>query len=90
MTILRKQILICQSDLPKETESPRFQALLRMTGGPRKGKASDIKSFSHELDPRGVRSYEFLRPNSLHELEVCACFFRVLLASKSWSEENQQ
>ncbi|KAG0621533.1 hypothetical protein M758_3G027100 [Ceratodon purpureus] len=58
-----------ESDLPKEIESPRFQALLRMTGGPRKGKTNDIKSFSHELDPRGVRNYEFLRPNNLHELE---------------------
>ena len=69
---------MCQSDLPKEIESPRFQALLRMTGGPRKGKSIDIKSFSHELDPRGVRNYEFLRPNNLHELEVCVYFVFVL------------
>uniref|UniRef100_A0A7I4FUW0 non-specific serine/threonine protein kinase n=1 Tax=Physcomitrium patens TaxID=3218 RepID=A0A7I4FUW0_PHYPA len=58
-----------ETDLPKEIESPRFQALLRMTGGPRKGKTTDIKSFSHELDPRGMRSYEFPRPHNLHELE---------------------
>lgn len=65
-----KQSPSSQRDSPKEMESPRFQALLRMTGGPRKGKATDIKSFSHELDPRGVRSYEFTPPHSLHELEV--------------------
>nr|PNR28567.1 hypothetical protein PHYPA_029159 [Physcomitrium patens] len=60
---------LSQPDIPKEIESPRFQALLRMTAGPRKGKSTDIKSFSHELDPRGVRSYEFLRPRDLLDLE---------------------
>jgi hypothetical protein len=54
----------------KETESPRFQALLRMTSRPRKGKLpTDKKSYSHELDPRGVRSHEFLRPRSINHLE---------------------
>jgi hypothetical protein len=69
-----KQGSLSQCEVPKEKEieSPRFQALLRMTGGPRKGKTPDIKSFSHELDPRGIRSHEFMRPHSLHELEVCA------------------
>lgn len=65
-----KQNPSSQADVPKETESPRFQALLRMTGGPRKGN-KDIKSFSHELDPRGLRSHEFLCPQSFHDLDVC-------------------
>lgn len=71
-----KQGSLSQCEVPKEKEieSPRFQALLRMTGGPRKGKTPDIKSFSHELDPRGIRSHEFMRPHNLHELEVCAHF----------------
>lgn len=35
-----------------------------MTGS--KGKRpTDIKSFSHELDPRGLRSHEFFRPHNL-------------------------
>lgn len=46
------------------TESPRFQALLRMTKSVGK-KHRDIKSFSHELDPRGLRSHEFFRPQNL-------------------------
>ncbi|KAG6545725.1 hypothetical protein Mapa_012686 [Marchantia paleacea] len=59
-----------QSDTPKETESPRFQALLRMTGGPRKKKlGNDIKSYSHELDPRGVRSHDYWRSHSFNDLE---------------------
>ncbi|KAL3697486.1 hypothetical protein R1sor_011562 [Riccia sorocarpa] len=59
-----------QSDTPKETESPRFQALLRMTGGPKKKKlGNDIKSYSHELDPRGVRSHDYWKLHSFNDLE---------------------
>lgn len=40
-----------------------------------KGKRpTDIKSFSHELDPRGLRSHEYFRPHNLggfNDLEVC-------------------
>ncbi|KAL2623947.1 hypothetical protein R1flu_008192 [Riccia fluitans] len=58
------------SDTQKETESPRFQALLRMTGGPKKKKlGNDIKSYSHELDPRGVRSHDYWRSHSFNDLE---------------------
>ncbi|XP_024517080.1 probable serine/threonine protein kinase IREH1 isoform X1 [Selaginella moellendorffii] len=49
------------SESVKETNSPRFQALLRVTST-KKGKR-DIKSFSHELDPKGVRSNVFWRPH---------------------------
>ncbi|KAJ7095075.1 hypothetical protein O6H91_Y579300 [Diphasiastrum complanatum] len=60
-----------QSEAIKETDSPRFQALLRMTTGPRKAKLpNDIKSFSHELDRRGVRSHLYWRPQSSNDLEV--------------------
>eukprot|EP01018_Ginkgo_biloba_P034997 Gb_17287 [translate_table: standard] len=58
------------SDTPKESESPRFQALLRVTGGPWKKKfPNDIKSFSHELDPKGVRPFPFWKPCNSHNLE---------------------
>lgn len=50
-------------NLQSPTESPRFKALLRMTKTNGK-RHTDIKSFSHELDPRGLRSHEFLRPHN--------------------------
>ncbi|KAJ7522875.1 hypothetical protein O6H91_18G030100 [Diphasiastrum complanatum] len=61
-----EQNLSNQSEAIKDTDSPRFQALLRMTAGRRK---YDIKSFSHELDPRGVRSHLYWRPHSFNDLE---------------------
>lgn len=68
-----RRLLTIWSASQSPTESPRFKALLRMTGS--KGKRpTDIKSFSHELDPRGVRSHEFFRPHNLggfNDLEVC-------------------
>ncbi|CAM6095426.1 unnamed protein product [Calypogeia fissa] len=60
---------VSPTDTPKETESPRFQALLRMTTGPRKKKNNDIKSYSHELDPKGVRSHDFWKSHSFNDLE---------------------
>lgn len=70
---LIRRLLTMWSASQSPTESPRFKALLRMTGS--KGKRpTDIKSFSHELDPRGVRSHEFFRPHNLggfNDLEVC-------------------
>lgn len=55
---------------PKESESPRFQALLRVTSAPRKRFPSDIKSFSHELNSKGVRPFPFWKPRGLNNLEV--------------------
>ena len=50
-----------------------------------KGKRpTDIKSFSHELDPRGLRSHEFFRPRDLgglNDLEVCAFCCSILFCS---------
>lgn len=58
------------SDAAKETESPRFQALLRVTRGPWKNKlTNDIKSFSHELDPRGVRPFPSWKPRKFNNLQ---------------------
>jgi serine/threonine protein kinase len=58
------------SDAAKETESPRFQALLRVTRGPWKNKlTNDIKSFSHELDPRGVRPFPSWKPRNFNNLQ---------------------
>eukprot|EP01018_Ginkgo_biloba_P039645 Gb_35443 [translate_table: standard] len=57
-------------DTPKEMESPRFQALLRVTRGPKRKKfPNDIKSFSHELDPRGVRLFPSWQLSSFNNRE---------------------
>ncbi|PPD68900.1 hypothetical protein GOBAR_DD34220 [Gossypium barbadense] len=54
---------------PKESESPRFQAILRVTSGPRKRFPADIKSFSHELNSKGVQPFPFWKPRRLNNLE---------------------
>ncbi|XP_048329869.2 probable serine/threonine protein kinase IREH1 isoform X2 [Ziziphus jujuba] len=56
-------------DNPKESESPRFQAILRVTSAPRKKFPADIKSFSHELNSKGVRPFPFWKPRGLNNLE---------------------
>ncbi|XP_061956682.1 probable serine/threonine protein kinase IREH1 isoform X1 [Populus nigra] len=56
-------------DNPKESESPRFQAILRLTSAPRKRFPADIKSFSHELNSKGVRPFPFWKPRGLNNLE---------------------
>lgn len=58
---------------PKESESPRFQALLRVTSAPRKRFPNDIKSFSHELNSKGVRPFPFWKPRGLNNVEVLYC-----------------
>ncbi|KAI3976507.1 hypothetical protein MKX01_008365 [Papaver californicum] len=60
---------IFDCDTPKESESPRFQALLRVTSAPRRRAPSDIKSFSHELNSKGVRPFPLWRPRGLNNLE---------------------
>ncbi|KAJ7970256.1 putative Kinase [Quillaja saponaria] len=54
---------------PKESESPRFQAILRVTSAPRRKFPGDIKSFSHELNSKGVRPFPFWKPRGLNNLE---------------------
>ncbi|KAM5570371.1 putative serine/threonine protein kinase IREH1 [Rosa sericea] len=56
-------------DNPKESESPRFQAILRLTSAPRKRHPADIKSFSHELNSKGVRPFPFWKPRGLNNVE---------------------
>lgn len=65
-------------ETPKESESPRFQAILRVTSGPRKRIPADIKSFSHELNSKGVRPFPFWKPRGLNNLEVGILLSRVL------------
>lgn len=52
----------------KEMQSPRFQAILRATSGRRK-RVSDIKSFSHELNSKGVRPLPFWKSRALGRME---------------------
>ncbi|XP_050215392.1 probable serine/threonine protein kinase IREH1 isoform X2 [Mercurialis annua] len=61
---------------PKESESPRFQAILRVTSAPRKRFPSDIKSFSHELNSKGVRPFPFWKPRGLNNLEEIVVVIR--------------
>lgn len=59
---------------PKESESPRFQAILRVTSAPRKRYPADIKSFSHELNSKGVRPFPLWKRRGLNNLEVHISF----------------
>ncbi|XP_059640675.1 probable serine/threonine protein kinase IREH1 isoform X2 [Cornus florida] len=61
---------------PKESESPRFQAILRVTSAPRKRFPTDIKSFSHELNSKGVRPFPFWKPRGLNNLEEVLVMIR--------------
>ncbi|KAK8587158.1 hypothetical protein V6N13_086162 [Hibiscus sabdariffa] len=60
----------------KESESPRFQAILRLTSGPQKRFPADIKSFSHELNSKGVRPFPFWKPKRLNNLEEIVVVIR--------------
>ncbi|KAL8539609.1 hypothetical protein ACS0TY_001277 [Phlomoides rotata] len=57
-----------QAAFAKEMQSPRFQAILRLTSG-RKKSAPDIKSFSHELDSRGVRPLPFWKSRAFARMD---------------------
>ncbi|XP_030532914.1 probable serine/threonine protein kinase IRE [Rhodamnia argentea] len=52
----------------KEIQSPRFQAILRLTSG-RKKKAPHIKSFSHELNSKGVKPFPVWKPRAFVHME---------------------
>lgn len=60
----------------KEIQSPRFQAILRVTSGQQK-KSPDIKSFSHELDSKGVRPLPFWKSRGFGRMQVCFLVFEV-------------
>ncbi|KAI8006233.1 putative serine/threonine protein kinase IRE [Camellia lanceoleosa] len=47
----------------KEIQSPRLRAILRVTSGCQK-RTPDIKSFSHELNSKGVRPFPFWKPRA--------------------------
>ncbi|CAK9311223.1 unnamed protein product [Citrullus colocynthis] len=52
----------------KEIQSPRFRAILRVTSG-RRRRTPDIKSFSHELNSKGVRPFPLWKPRAFGHLE---------------------
>ncbi|KAI4383069.1 hypothetical protein MLD38_008949 [Melastoma candidum] len=52
----------------KEIQSPRFRELLRLTSG-RKKRAADIKSFSHELNSKGVKPFPLWKPRAFTHME---------------------
>ncbi|XP_029119205.1 probable serine/threonine protein kinase IREH1 isoform X1 [Elaeis guineensis] len=56
-------------ETPKESESPRFKAIMQATSAPRKRFPADIKSFSHELNSKGVRPFPFWKPRSIYNLK---------------------
>ncbi|XP_010276971.1 PREDICTED: probable serine/threonine protein kinase IRE isoform X2 [Nelumbo nucifera] len=55
-------------DFAKEIQSPRFQAIMRVTSGRRK-KTRDIKSYSHELNSKGVRPFPLRKPRAIGQME---------------------
>lgn len=55
-------------------QSPRFQAILHVTSG-RKKKAPEIKSFSHELNSKGVRPFPVWKSRAFGHMEVCSFVF---------------
>ncbi|KAG7037059.1 putative serine/threonine protein kinase IREH1 [Cucurbita argyrosperma subsp. argyrosperma] len=61
---------------PKESESPRFQAILRVTSAPRRKYPADIKSFSHELNSKGVRPFPLWKSRRLNNLEEILVMIR--------------
>ncbi|XP_068331014.1 probable serine/threonine protein kinase IRE [Pyrus communis] len=52
----------------KEMQSPRFQAILRVTSG-RKKRTPEIKSFSHELNSKGVRAFPLWKSRAFGHME---------------------
>nr|CAB3498464.1 unnamed protein product [Digitaria exilis] len=56
-------------ETPKESESPRFKAIMQATSAPRKRVPADIKSFSHELNSKGVRPFPFWKPRGIYNLK---------------------
>ncbi|KAK4778993.1 hypothetical protein SAY86_006521 [Trapa natans] len=62
---------------PEESESPRFQAILRVTSAPKKRFPADVKSFSHELNSKGVRPFPFWKPRGLNNLEEVLVVIRM-------------
>jgi hypothetical protein len=77
----------------KEIQSPRFQAILRVTSG-RMKKSPDIKSFSHELNSKGVRAFPVWKSRAFGHMEVhwlcafCSFFFVFVFAVHLPSFEN--
>ncbi|KAL6009691.1 hypothetical protein ACLOJK_000120 [Asimina triloba] len=55
-------------DVAKGIQSPRFQAILRVTSGRRK-RTADVKSYSHELNSKGVRPYPIWKTRGISRPE---------------------
>ncbi|KAK9103241.1 hypothetical protein Sjap_020495 [Stephania japonica] len=60
-------------NVAREMQSPRFKAILRVTSGRRKNTRADVKSFSHELNSKGVRPYPYWKSRSVgHPEDIMA------------------
>ncbi|KAJ9539721.1 hypothetical protein OSB04_026227 [Centaurea solstitialis] len=71
----------------KEMQSPRFQAIMRATSGRRK-KVPDIKSFSHELDSKGVRPLPFWKPRAFGHVNEIMVMLRAKFEKLKKEEVN--
>lgn len=74
MYLLCTQTVYDACETPKESESPRFKAIMQATCAPRKKFPIDIKSFSHELNSKGVRPFPFWKPRAFYNSKVTACY----------------
>lgn len=63
-------------------QSPRFQAILHVTSG-RKKKAPEIKSFSHELNSKGVRPFPVWKSRAFGHMEVCLPSLELINANRN-------
>ncbi|KAI3731256.1 hypothetical protein L1987_62444 [Smallanthus sonchifolius] len=61
--------------ISKEMQSPRFQAILRATSGLKK-RASDLKSFSQELNSKGARPLSFSKSRGFGRVEEILVMLR--------------
>ncbi|XP_061340467.1 probable serine/threonine protein kinase IRE [Gastrolobium bilobum] len=53
----------------KEIQSPRFQEILRLTSGRKKRNPDIIKSFSHELNSKGVKPFPLWKHRTFGHME---------------------
>ena len=66
-------------ETPKESESPRFKEIMQATSAPRKKFPADIKSFSHELNSKGVCPFPFWKPRGFNSKVTATVLCLVLL-----------
>jgi len=84
MYLLYSQAAYDACETPKESESPRFKEIMQATSAPRKKFPADIKSFSHELNSKGVRPFPFWKPRGFYNSKVTVTVLYLVLLVTSY------